>query len=127
MAKQLTNIRLPVLQSVAAHSSLPKNIRMAAATKNHSSMAAVVEETDEKPAESELPCFIKNPTAVCSLGATSVCRYKHTYKNNGLTYQDCKVQQPRIFCSPVYRAIGSDILVASTQSHFTSITEHNCI
>lgn len=52
MAKQLTNVRLLVPQSVAALSSLHQNIRVAAATKSHSDMAAVVEETDKKPAES---------------------------------------------------------------------------
>lgn len=55
---------------------------------------------------------------MCSLGATSVHRYKHTYKNNGLMYHNSKLQQDRI---------GKDILVASTQLHFTSTTKHDCI
>lgn len=48
---QLTNVRLLVLQSVAALSSLHQNIRLAAVRKSdsHSDKAAV---------ESELTCFI---------------------------------------------------------------------
>lgn len=51
MAKQLTNLRLLVLQGAAALSSLHQNIRVAAATKSHGDTAAMVEETDKKPAE----------------------------------------------------------------------------
>jgi len=52
MAKQLTNVRLLVLQSVAALSSLHQNIGVAAATKSHSNTAAVVvEEPVKKPVE----------------------------------------------------------------------------
>ena len=51
MAKQLTNVRLLVRQSIAALSSLHQNIKVAAARKSHSDTATVVEETDKKPAE----------------------------------------------------------------------------
>lgn len=49
-AKQLTNVRLLVLQSIAALSSLYQNIRVAAAMTSHSHRDTDVVETDKKHA-----------------------------------------------------------------------------